>query len=107
MERLNALAVFLDLFHVIVATFEQLSLHGSNRDTKSQVFSLLKALDFDFLITLIVTRRILAWRILASEGLTLKLQAEAADLTSVIDDVIHVINCLDEVRKANGRSQWH
>ena len=71
MERLNALAVFLDLFHVIVATFEQSSLHGSNRDTKSQVFSLLKALDFDFLITLIVTRRILAWRILASEGLIL------------------------------------
>ena len=33
MERLNALAVFLDLFHIIVATFEQLSLHGSNRDT--------------------------------------------------------------------------
>ena len=39
-ERLNALAAFLYLFHNIVATFEQFSRHGSNRDTKPQASSL-------------------------------------------------------------------
>ena len=45
-EKLTVLAVLLGLFHIIVATFEQLSLHGSNRDTKSQASSLLRAIDF-------------------------------------------------------------
>ena len=63
-----------------MVTFEQLSLHGSNRDTKSQAYSLLKVVDFEFLMTLAVTQKILAYM----EGLMLKLLAKAADLTSVM-----------------------
>ena len=90
-ERRNALAVFLALFHIIVITCEQLSLHGSHRDTMSQASSLLKAVDFEILIALLVTQRIQAY----TEGVTLKLQAKAADLTGFIGDVPHVTNCID------------
>ena len=63
------------------------------RDAKSQASSLLKAVDFEFLVILVVTQRVLAY----TEGHMLKLQAKAADLTSVIGDVPHVTNCIDNM----------
>lgn len=57
-ERLDALAVFIQLFGATLATFDQLSREVSNQGTRSQAFSLSKSLDFDFLVTHFITQKV-------------------------------------------------
>ena len=89
-ERLDALDVTISLMDAIYATLLSMAGHTEkswNRDTTSQATSLLKRIDFEFLINLVITQKILAF----TSGLTERLQKRGVDLMEVVQYSNHVI----------------
>ena len=59
MQRLNALEVTLDLFEALIDTLTAMAQNTNkewNKDTASQADTLLKRIDFEFLMNLVVTQ---------------------------------------------------
>ena len=71
-ERSDALEVTLDLLEAIVDTFVEMSVNHTgrwNRDTVAQATSLLKGTDLEFIVTLGITQKILAFTSSITTGL--------------------------------------
>ena len=66
-----------------------------NRDTVGQASSLLKSLDFEFVINLVITQKILAY----TSGITTGLQKRGIDLANASEQVKLVIRTLSRVRQ--------
>ena len=67
-----------------------------NKETTTQAFTLLKRLDFEFLVNLIITQKALAF----TSGVTSRLQKQGIDVVEAYqyDIVQHVIRSLQNVR---------
>ena len=97
-ERINALEVALDLLDVVVQTFcSMVNNTGKewNRDTVNQALSLLKNIDFDFIINLVIVQKVLAF----TSGITTGLQKQGIDIVDVCTHVQLVIRTLQGVRR--------
>ena len=97
-ERLDALDVTISLMEAINATLLSMAGHTEktwNRDTTSQASSLLKRIDFEFLVNLIVTQKVLAF----TSGLTEGLQKRGIDLMQTFQYSNHVIQTLESIRE--------
>ena len=96
-ERLNALEVTLELIEAVVDTLVEMSENSDknwNRDTVTQSYSLLKGIDFEFLITLVVAQRVLAF----TSGITAGLQTRGIDFANVTGQVKLIIRTLQATR---------
>lgn len=63
-ERINAFEVALDLIEAVIDALSEMSQNLDkqwNRDTVGQASSLLKSLDIEFIINLVITQKILAY----------------------------------------------
>ena len=58
-ERINALEVALDLLEVIIDTFSGNTEKNWNRDTVIRASSLLKRIDFEFIINLMLIQKVI------------------------------------------------
>ena len=65
-----------------------------NRDTVTQASALLKRFDFEFLINLVVTQKVLAY----TSSLTTKLQSKGFDIMKAYEEVYLVVRTLDNLR---------
>ena len=71
-ERLDALEVTIDLLEAVVDTFIDMTLNVNkrwNRDTVAQASALLKGIDFEFIMNLVVTQKVLAFTSSITTGL--------------------------------------
>lgn len=97
-ERINALQIAIDMFEAIIDTLmdmtNPINVAQWNRETRSQASTLLKRLDFEFLINLFVTQKILAF----TSGITVTLQKRGMDLFEASTQVTIVIQSLMHVR---------
>ena len=96
-ERINAFEVTIDLMEALVDTLSEMSLNSEshwNRDTVSQATSLLKSIDFEFIINLFVTHKIFAY----TSGITTSLQTKGIDLANATQQIQLVIRVLEDVR---------
>lgn len=96
-ERINALEVSLDLLEAVVLTFCSMVKNIDkewNRDTVNQASSLLKNIDFDFIINLVIVQKVLAF----TSGITTGLQKRGIDVVDVCTQVQLVIRTLQGVR---------
>ena len=78
-ERLNALEVTLDLSLAVIGAFTDMvenTCKQWNRDTVAQASALLKRFDFEFLINLVVTQKVLAY----TSSITTRLQSRGFTL---------------------------
>ena len=94
-ERLNALKVTLELMETVVNTLIEMSENVNknwNRDTVTQSYSLLKSVEF--IITLVVTQRVLAF----TSGITVGLQTSGVDYVNVTGQVKLVNRTLQATR---------
>jgi hypothetical protein len=83
-ERINALEVALELLEAVVDTFSDMAQNVDkdwNRDTVVQASCLLKSVDFQFIINLVLTQKLLAF----TGGLTTQLQKRGIDLANVVN----------------------
>lgn len=97
-ERINAFEVALDLIEAVTDAFSEMSQNVDrqwNRDTVAQASSLLKSVDFEFIINLVITQKILAY----TSGITTTLQTRGIDLANASDQVNFVIRTLSHVRQ--------
>lgn len=97
-ERINALEVALDLLEVIVDTFSDMIENTEkkwNRDTVVQASSFQKRIDFEFIINLVLTQKVIVY----TAGITTSLQKRGFDLVSLNDQIQLVIRTLQNVRK--------
>ena len=95
-ERINALEVALGLLHAVVQTFcSMVNNTGKewNRDTVNQALSLLKNIDFDFIIKLVIVQKVLAF----TSGITTGLQKQGIDIVDVCTHVQLIIRTLQGV----------
>ena len=93
-ERLDALE---DLLEAVVDTLVEKSVNFTgrwNRDTVAQATSLLKGIDFEFIITLGVTQKVLAF----TSSITTGLQQKGIDLVNAYEDIQLVIRSLQHTR---------
>lgn len=97
-ERVNALEVALDLVTAVVDTLSDMINIDKiwNRETVSLASSLLKGIDFDFIISLVITQKVIAY----TSSLTTGLQKREIDLASMCDHVKLVIKTLQGVRSS-------
>jgi len=82
-ERINALEATLDLINAVTEALMEMHKNADkswNRDIVTVGYSLLKGIDFEFIITLVVTQRVLAF----TSGITLGLQTRGIDLANVV-----------------------
>lgn len=93
-ERLDALDVTLDLLDETLLNISQHTNKQWNRDTTTQASALLKRMDFEFTITLIITQKILSF----TAGITTSLQKKGIDIAKAYEDVQRVIQTLEHVR---------
>ena len=96
-ERLDALEVTLDLMGGIMDTLADMVQHTHKqwkKETTTQAFALLKRLDFEFLVNLIITQKALAF----TSGVTARLQKKGIDVVEAYQHVQHVIQTLQNVR---------
>ena len=80
-ERINAFEVTLELIEAVIDILSEMSQNLDkqwNRDTVGQALSLLKSLDFEFIINLVITHKILAY----TSGITTGLQKRGIDLAN-------------------------
>lgn len=92
-ERINAFEVTLELIEAVIDTLSEMSQNLDkqwNRDTVGQASSLLKSLDFEFVINLVITQKILAY----TSGITTGLQKRGIDLANASEQVKLVIRTL-------------
>ena len=85
-ERLNALEVTLDLSVAVVGMFTDMVDNSDkqwNRDTVTQASALLKRFDFEFLINLVVTQKILAY----TSSITTRLQSRDFDIMKAYEEI--------------------
>ena len=90
--------VALDLIEAVIETLSEMSQNLDkkwNRDTVAQSSSLLKSLDFEFIINLVLTQKILAY----TSGITTGLQTRGIDLADASGQVKLVIRALSRVRQ--------
>ena len=66
-----------------------------NRDTVAQASALLKHFDFEFLIDLVITQKILAYTTLITTGL----QCKGLDMPEAYEEIGLVIRTLEQIRK--------
>ena len=96
-ERINSLEVTLDLMKAVIEALMEMHENADkswNRDTTTQGYSLLKSLDFEFIVTLVVTQRVLAF----TSGITVGLHTRGIDLANVVGQVKFVIQALQATR---------
>ena len=96
-ERINALEVALDLLIAVVQSFcDMIENHDKdwNRDTMNQS-SLIKSIDFEFVINLVIVQRILAY----TSGVTTALQKQGIDCVSVFNQIQVLIRSLRATRQ--------
>ena len=95
-ERINALEVSLDLLEAIVNTFTDMAMNTQdwNRETVSQAISLLRGVDFDYIINLVITQKVISY----TSSLTVGLQKRDIDLASMSNHVQLVIRTLQLLR---------
>ena len=96
-ERLDPLEVTLDLMDGITDPLADMVQHTHkqwNKETTTQAFALLKRLDFEFLVNLIITQKALAF----TSGVTARLQKKGIDVVEAYQHVQHVIQTLQNVR---------
>ena len=89
-ERINAFEVALDLIEAVIDALSEMSQNLDrqwNRDTVAQASSLLKSLDFEFIINLVITQKVLVY----TSGITTGLQTRGIDLANASDQVKLVI----------------
>ena len=92
-ERINALEVALDLLIVVVQSFcDMIENHDKdwNRDTMNQASSLIKSIDFEFIINLLIVQRILAY----TNGVTTASQKQGIDCVNVFNQIQVLIRSL-------------
>lgn len=65
-----------------------------NRETTTQTSALLKRLNFEFLVNLIITQKVLSF----TSGITTRLQKRGIDMAEAYEDVHRVIHSLQHVR---------
>lgn len=96
-ERINSLEVTLDLMNAVSETLMEMHENADkswNRGTSTQGFSLLKSIDFEFIVTLVVTQRVIAF----TSGITTGLQTRGIDLANVVEQVKFVIRALQAAK---------
>ena len=87
----------LDLLQPVVNTLSDMALNTSgewNRDTGSQAASFLKSVDFDFIINIVIARKMFAF----VSGITTSLQTRGIDMGGVCNQVQLVIRVLKQTR---------
>jgi len=97
-ERIDALETALDLLEAIVDTFSCISDNADrswNRDSVIQAFSLLKRIDFEFIINLVITQKAIVF----TAGITTSLQKRGIDLVNVNEQIQLVIRTIQDIRK--------
>ena len=65
-----------------------------NRDTVAQASALLKRFDFEFLINLVVTQKVLAY----TSSITTRLQSRGFDIVKAYEEIHLVISTLEKIR---------
>ena len=89
-ERINSHEVTLDLIKAVIETSMEMHENADdswNRDTTTQAYSLIKSIDLQFIVTLIVTQRVLAF----TTGIIVGLQTRGVGLANVVEQVKFVI----------------
>ena len=97
-ERINALEVMSDLLESTVSSLTTISLNTSrewNRDSVTQATSYLKSIDFDFIINLVITQKVLAF----ISGITTGLQKRGIDMGEIYNQVRLVLTVLQRTRE--------
>ena len=95
-ERINALEVSLDLLEAVFETFchiEENSDGSWNRESVIQASSFIKRIDFEFIINLVITQKVIVY----TAGITTSLQKRGIDLVNVDNQVQLVIRTLQDV----------
>jgi len=95
-ERINALEVAIDLLEAVVNAFTSIIENSGewNRETVNLASSLLKYIDFEFVINLFVVQRLLSF----TSGLTTGLQKQGIDIANCCEQVQLLIRTLKRVR---------
>ena len=97
-ERHEAYEVFIDLFLPLISCLEEIARASPsewNRDTRSEAHSFLVALSqFSFIVTLVITEKILAY----TKGLSIKLQGRYIDAVRAHSDIESVKSTLSRCR---------
>ena len=96
-EKHNALEVTLDLSVAVIGAFTDMVENADkqwNRDTVTQALALLKLFDFEFLINLVVTQKVLAY----TSSITTRLQSTGFDIMKAYEEIHVVIATLEKVR---------
>lgn len=96
-ERLDALEVVLDLAQAVTDAFSEMVENVNkqwNRDTVTQASALLKRFDFEFIINLVVTQKVLAY----TSSITTRLQTRGFDIVKAYDEIHLVITTLEKMR---------
>lgn len=96
-ERINALEVTVDLLKAVVQSFCDMLENGKqwNRDTVNQASSLIKSIDFEFIINLLTVQRIMAY----TSGVTTALQKQGIDFINVCSQIQVLIKALQNTRQ--------
>ena len=97
-ERIDALETALDLLKTIIDTFSYISDNSDrswNHDSVIQAFSLLKRIDFEFIINLVITQKAIIFTV----GTTTSLQKRGIDLVNVNEQIQLVIRTIQYIRK--------
>ena len=87
----------IDFLEAVVSTLSDMYLNASrdwNRETVSQASSLFKSIDFEFIVNLVITQKILSF----VSGVTTSLQKRGIDLGDVCHQVQLVVKVLDQSR---------
>ena len=96
-ERLNAFEVTLDLSLAVTEAFTEMVDNADkqwNRDTVTQASALLKRFDFEFLINLVATQKVLVY----TSSITTRLQSKAFDVMKAYEEIHFVIAALETIR---------
>lgn len=96
-ERLGALEVTLDLLEAVVDALTDMALNRErrwNRDTVAQASTLLKSVDYEFIINLVITQKVLAF----TSSITTGLQQRGLDLVRAYEEIQLVIRTLQHTR---------
>ena len=92
-QRHEAFEVFIDIFEPLICCFEDIKESGAewNRETKADAQSLYLSLSrFSFIITLVITKDLLAY----TKALSVKLQGRYVDVVSAYNHISFVLTAL-------------
>lgn len=95
-ERINALEVALDLLEAVVNVFINICENSNewSRETVNLASSLLKSIDFEFVVNLVILQKALSF----TSGLTIGLQKRGIDLADSCEQVELLIRTLKRIR---------